>query len=128
MLVQGYTESMRLMQHEIEITLAPESPWRVAAVDIAGYDRLDTAASTLAADATATDTSLSVATTGALWTTDAGDLPMDVMIAGERVTVTAISGSSSPQTFTVQRSRNGVVKAQQAGAAVSIAEPVYIAL
>lgn len=128
MLVQGYTESMRLMQHEIEITLAPESPWHVAAVDIAGYDRLDTAASALAADATATDTSLSVATTGALWTTDAGDLPMDVMIAGERVTVTAISGSSSPQTFTVQRSRNGVVKAQQAGAAVSIAEPVYIAL
>jgi hypothetical protein len=34
------------------------------------------------------------------------------------MTVTNISGLSSPQTFTVTRSTNGVVKAQAAGAAV----------
>ena len=36
------------------------------------------------------------------------------------MTVTNITGSSSPQTFTVTRSVNGVVKAQSAGVAVAL--------
>jgi hypothetical protein len=42
--------------------------------------------------------------------------------------VTAISGSSSPQTFTVTRSVNGVVKAQSSGAAVALFQPSYVTL
>lgn len=56
------------------------------------------------------------------------DFPFDVMIAGERCRVLEVSGESSPQTFTVTRSVNGVVKALPPGSPVSIAEPVYIAL
>lgn len=129
MLVQGYSETLRKMQHVIEFTLAPESPWHIGAVEVDGYDRLDAVASTLAADATSTDTELSVATSGEpLWTADPDDLPFDVLVAGERVTVTAVSGASSPQTFTVVRGVNGVVKAQSAGAEVRLPNPVHIAL
>src|SRR5690606_31238296 len=38
------------------------------------------------------------------------DFPFDVMIAGERCRVLEVSGESSPQTFTVVRAVNGVVK------------------
>lgn len=132
-IVLGYSEKLDQFQHVITYVCAPESPYRVGvAADGSGTDfqfsRVDTGGSTLASSATSTATSLSVATTDALWTTDTGDLPFDVMVAGERVTVTAISGSSSPQTFTVTRSVNGVVKAQSSGAEVSIVDPVYVAL
>lgn len=63
-----------------------------------------------------------------VWTQAAGDVPFDVAIAGERVTVTAVSGSSSPQSFTVTRSVNGVVKAQPAGADVRLWFPPILAL
>jgi hypothetical protein len=75
------------------------------------------------------DERLSVATTsGPLWTTDPAEMPFDVMIGGERITVTAITGTNSPQTFTVTRSVNGVVKEHPAGTAVTVFRPVYRAL
>ena len=76
-------------------------------------------------------TTLSVATTNSgspLWTTAAADFPFDVTIAGEQITVTNITGTSSPQTFTVTRSVNGVVKAQSAGAAVALFHAPILAL
>ena len=56
-------------------------------------------------------------TAGNLWITTAGFpsmFPFDINVAGERITVTAITGSSTPQTFTVTRAVNGVSKAQAA--------------
>lgn len=128
-LVLGYSETLDQFEHVISYVCAPYTPWRIGTVNEDEYDRIDTGGSQLAAAATSTATSFSVATTsGPLWTTDASDLPFDVMVAGERVTVTAVSGASSPQTFTVTRSVNGVVKAQESGASVSIVNPVYVAL
>lgn len=127
-LVIGYSEVIDQFEHVITYVCQPESPWRVGVVEFEGFDRLDTGGSTLAADATSSATSLSVASTGALWTTDADDLPMDVMVGGERMTVTAVSGTSSPQTFTVTRAVNGVQKTHSSGDGVAIAEPVYVAL
>ena len=61
-----------------------------------------------------------------LWTTTAGDFPLDIAVDGERITVTNITGSSSPQTFTVTRSVNGVVKSHSSGADVRLwTPPVY---
>jgi hypothetical protein len=129
LLVIGYSEVLDQFEHVITYVCQPESPWHVGQVETEGYDRVDTAGSELIADATSTATELLVATTeGPVWTTDAGDLPFDIFVAGERMTVTAVSGTSSPQTFTVTRSVNGVVKAHTAGSSVTIAEPVYIAL
>lgn len=81
-------------------------------------------ASALAAGVDPDDTTLSVATTvGPLWTTDADDFPLDVTVGGEVLTVTDVTGSSSPQAFTVVRAVNGVEKAHASGAAVTLAAP-----
>jgi hypothetical protein len=57
-------------------------------------------------------------------TTVADDQPRDVFIGGERVTVTACSGGSQPQTWTVTRSVNGVTKSHSAGAVITLADPL----
>lgn len=89
----------------------------------------DTDGSELAAAVDADDTALSVAVTaGPLWPTTGGVLPVDVDLGGERVTVTAISGASSPQTFTVVRSVNGVVLPHAAGTALTLSRRAIAAL
>ncbi len=126
--VQGLVETLGPYEWTITANLTPESPWRVAVYDDDAY-RYSSDGSTLAAAVDATGTALSVATpSGPLWTVDAGDMPIDMRIAGERVTVTAISGVASPQTFTVTRSVNGVVKALPAAAAVELWQPAIYAL
>lgn len=76
-----------------------------------------------------TSTSLSVSTTsGPVWTTDASEMPFDIDVGGERMTVTAITGASSPQEFTVTRSVNGVVKSHPVGTAVELFAPAHRAL
>jgi hypothetical protein len=87
--------------------------------------RYDSTGSTLATAIDATATSLSVAVnSGPLWTTDAGNFPIDISVFGERMTVTAVTGASSPQTFTVTRSVNGVSRPIGAGADVRLHRPM----
>lgn len=62
----------------------------------------------------------------ALWTTNAGDFPFDIRFGGEVATVSAISGTNSPQTFTVTRSV--IVKAHPVGTDVRLAQPTIVAL
>lgn len=84
-------------------------------------DRYQPEESTLATSLTATATAMSVATPlGPLWTTDDNEFPFDIFVGGERMTVVDIAGTTSPQTFTVLRSRNGVVKTQAFGALVEL--------
>lgn len=54
--------------------------------------------------------------------------PFDIAIGGERMTVTAVDGDTSPQDFTVRRSANGIAKSHTAGSPVVLADPAYIAL
>lgn len=78
-------------------------------------------------EAAAGATSLSVATTaGTVWTTS--DTPFDAVVAGERVTVTAASGATSPQTWTVTRAVNGVSKTLPVGGDVRLYQPAILAL
>jgi hypothetical protein len=125
----GYTETIGSHRRLWTANCVPAAPYNVAQLDSATLGRLDTAGSTLAAGITTTATSLSVATSsGPLWTTAAGEMPFDIRIGGEVMTVTAIAGASSPQTFTVTRSANGVVKAHSSGAPVNVANPVVVGL
>lgn len=124
-LARGYTELIGLYDHEIVINAAPESPYATIVLD-AGF-QLDTDGSTLSAGASSSATSLSVATpSGVLWKTGAVSISIDV--AGERMTATNITGASSPQTFTVTRSVNGVIKAQISGAVVKVFSPAILSL
>ena len=91
--------------------------------------RWDTAGSELGSGITSTAESLSVVTmSGPVWTTDEDDLPFDLGIGGERIRVRAVSGSTSPQTMTVHRAVNGVVKSHDAGAAISLWASSYYSI
>jgi hypothetical protein len=129
-LVAGYTETIGPQPRwQITFNGIPETPYETAILDDPVFGHLDTAGSQLSTGVNTSATSWSVATTlGPLWTTSAGDFPFDWKIAGEQVTVTNITGASSPQTATVTRSVNGVVKSHSAGEAISLAHPMILAL
>ena len=54
--------------------------------------------------------------------------PFDIRAGGEVMRVEGITGADSPQTFTVTRSVNGVVKPHPVGADVRLAYPMILAL
>lgn len=128
LLVRGYTEVITGMSYTFVWNCAPGSPYTVAILDQSF--RLDSDTTTLHASIGTSDTSFQVDIgDGTLWTTVAGDLPFDVNVDGERMTVGAVSGTSSPQTFSsVTRAVNGVSKAHGAGAQVSLFTPCYLGL
>ncbi|MEW1638659.1 hypothetical protein AB0469_31945 [Streptomyces sp. NPDC093801] len=126
LLVEGLTEHIGSETWELSLVCSPASPWVVAIADLS---KAETSGSTLASPVSASATSLSVATTsGPLWSTSAGDWPISIEIGGEVMTVTAVSGSSSPQTMTVTRGVNGFAGAHIAGDAVTLAQPAIAAL
>ncbi|MBN0043127.1 hypothetical protein JS756_03150 [Streptomyces actuosus] len=128
LIVQGYTESFDQYSWDVYFVCTPAGPWSVAEVD----SRVDTDGSELAAGVDETATSLSVAVTdGPLWITSSdypGDFPFDAILGGERVTVTGITGSSSPQAWAVIRSVNGISKTHASGTDVPVAEPAIVPL
>ncbi len=90
-LVQGYTETIAPGVWGLTLNTSPASPWRVAQLADPTTGRLDTDGSQLAAGATSTAITLSVATTtGPTWTTNPADAPFDVLVGGERLTVVAL--------------------------------------
>lgn len=129
LLAIGQQETIDQFQHRVSFNCAPESPYQVAVTDSTTLGRADTEGSVLAAPVDTTATTLSVSTTsGPAWVTDVGEFPFDIRMGGEVVTVTAVAGASSPQSFTVVRSVNGVVKAHAAGADIRLNQPAIVAL
>lgn len=125
-LVMGWTETITVNTWTFTLMTVPATAYDVIILNDATFGRLDSGSSTTAATMTTTATSMSVASTTALWGTTA--VPFDVTVAGEQMTVTAVSGASSPQTFTVTRSVNGVVKTHAIGEAVSLTIPYRLGL
>ncbi|MGH6693424.1 MAG: hypothetical protein ACREF4_22370, partial [Gammaproteobacteria bacterium] len=132
LLVQGWTEELGSHRRTVTFNCTPESPWRVgkyAAAAGATGSKYDTDGSQLAAAVTASATTFDVATTrGPLWTGVDAEDGFDIHVGGERMTVTDIVTEASPQTFTVIRWVNGVVKAHPAGAPVRLWQPARYAL
>jgi hypothetical protein len=125
-LVQGMTETIAPDGYRVELNCTPARPYRVAVYGEPG-DRWSNDSTTLAGTMTTTSTSRTVnVPAGALWTHTDGDF--DILVAGERMTVTAVAGAASPQTLTVVRSVNAVVKTHAAGEQVTLADPVYYGL
>ncbi|MFM9604246.1 hypothetical protein [Streptomyces turgidiscabies] len=131
LLAQGYTETIgHPIDWDLEFNCTPASPWTVGVIgdDVLGH--ADTIGSSLAAGISSSALSLSVNTTaGPRWTTAAADFPFDILLGGEVMTVSAISGTANPQTFTISaRSVNGIVKSHLSGTSLSLAHPMIIAL
>jgi hypothetical protein len=110
--IEGREERWDPINWDVGIFTTPAAPYEVHVVAATGNRGRVDGNSTLAADATAGATTISVSSPGALWRT--GAVSFDLEVAGERMTVTNIAGGSSPQTFTVTRAINGVAKAQPA--------------
>lgn len=127
LIVRGYTETYNTAyDHSIEFNCAPYDPYTVAVFNQAA-SRWDTAGTTLGTGIDDNDTAISlVVNKGQLWTTTASNFPMDIMLGGERITLSGVTGATSPQAGTASaRSVNGVVKPHSAGAKISVAGPVY---
>ncbi|MFI6238333.1 SGNH/GDSL hydrolase family protein [Micromonospora sp. NPDC050795] len=127
-LVMGWTETISPTAWSAVVTSDPAAAWSFAVVD--GPQRVTADGATLSSSVTSTATTMLLATPAAmgLWTVRAAAFPFDLMVGGERVTVTTITGASSPQTATVVRSVNGIVKPHAAGTPVQVAVPAIVGL
>jgi hypothetical protein len=129
-LADGIVEELERFQWRVGINGHPARAWGTAVVDDDDFGRVDTAGSETSGSFTSgTSTSMSVATTlGTVWTTDSADFPFDIEVAGVRLTVTNVTGASSPQTFTVtQTPVNGVAKTIPTGSAVQLWQGAVVA-
>lgn len=126
LIVQGLSEEIGVRTWTVSLVCAPGSPWRVAVADDSTLAVAGTEWSTLASGVSASATSLSVATaSGPLWVRE---VDFDIRVGGEVMRVTGVSGASSPQTFTVTRSVNGISKAHASGAPIEMLIPARVAL
>lgn len=134
LIVEGIQpETMSNLTHDITFMCVPEDPHHVGIFDgadwvYAGEEPRYDGESTLVAGVDGDDTSLSVASTGFRWIDSAAwsaHFPFKIKMNGEIMTVTAISGTSSPQTFTVTRNVNGKARSHAAGSVLSLAYPAH---
>lgn len=127
-LLAGWSETITPFTYEFAAVGIPATPYRAWQIQSAEYGRLDSTTTLTNEPLDATETGVDF--TGDAWITTAGrpqDFPFDIEIGGEVMTVTANSASTNG-TFTVTRSVNGVVKSHAAGAAITLARPVHLAL
>jgi hypothetical protein len=126
----GITEQLGGYILDEQWNAIPESPYETAIADDPVYGQADTDGCTLHANCTSTATSITAdtAATFPLWTTAAADFPADIIMGGEQLTVTGITGAANPQTMTVTRSINGVVKAHTAGEDIRLAYPAILGM
>lgn len=131
--MEGWTERWDPISWDVEFNTSPAWPYEVYVVGSSSGNRgrVDSASSTLSTAISSTATSLTVATTGTTWIDSATYptyFPFYIDLRGEQVTVTAISGTTSPQTFTVTRSVNNVVLSHPASTTVSLWKPSVYAM
>ncbi len=140
LMTRGSTETINNFLHTITWNTVPYGPYRVSELStVTGEElRADSArdasyvGQTQLSAATNSATSLTATTlSGPVLPTTAGDptqFPFDAWQAGERITVTAVTSATSPQTLTVTRSVNGVVKAVAANTPLLIVQYFNAAL
>jgi len=124
--VCGYTEVIGPYDWKITFVCAPAGALALGELD---QGRLDESDSVLAADITSSATTLTASWGTVRWVVTASEpaeFPYDIFIGGERMTVTAATGTGSPQSFTVTRSVNGVIKSHVAGEQITVAVPLYL--
>lgn len=122
LVVEGLTETILGDDWTVTANCSPAGVWDVAILedDTIVDARLDTSEATLDADATALASTITV--TGGTWAT--GDVPFDIAVGVETMTVTNITGTG-PYTFTVTRPEP---LAHTAGAAVHVTPGLVAAL
>jgi hypothetical protein len=135
LIVLGYTEPMQPRGRKAVLNCIPAGPWTVAVLDDDELGRLGADGTSLASAVDATTTSIPVVTQAGkppLIDSDGhpDDFPVDLVVDGERMTLTAAtapSGATQAQTLTVVRSVNDVEKPHSSGAVVDLWLPMVLA-
>jgi hypothetical protein len=126
--VLGYTETIGNNRWTIALNCVPYRPFNTGAV---GTARVATGGSQTNEAMDTTETGMDVISTTYRWidsATYASAFPFDVMVGGERMTVTALTGTGLTQVMTVTRSVNGVVKTHTIGTPIQVVDPPVVAL
>jgi hypothetical protein len=142
LLVRGSVETISKLSHRFRFNCAPGYPYDTSVyIDTGGLvnallSRRDTDVSKLSGAHNSSTTTLTVESSGGIvWTTTSADWDATISggglyieVGGEIMQVTNITGASSPQTFTVTRSVNGIVKSHADDTPVRAAYPARRAL
>jgi hypothetical protein len=106
LMVIGYTEFFSQYEWRITYVCVPYGPWAVSNVEEGDYDVVDTAGCETIEALDTTETSVDVLTTAEYRWVDSAtyptDFPFDIMVGGERMTVTAITSSMKDDFSTAQ--------------------------
>src|SRR6267154_1886131 len=91
LIVIGIQETLTIFEHRITYVCVPESPYEVGIIESLTHGRVGSSASQLASDMTPTSTTVSVlATDGFPWSIDQLQMPYDVTVAGEQMSVVSL--------------------------------------
>ena len=132
-MIEGWAERWDTESWDAVLATSPYSPYLIGTLST---DTGDTSSTlliltpdtlTLAAAVDTTATSWSV-NSSPLWTTSSEMFPRRILWEGEEIRLTNCSGASAPQTWTVVRSVNGIVKAHPAGSSGHLIHPGVLAL
>lgn len=132
---QGYVEVIESHRWTIAVNATPGRPYDVFQLETDVTHNLSripaaTGKTTLSGSLTTTATSVGITSVTTPWIDSATygtQFPFDIVVAGERMRVTACSGTGLTQTFTVTRSINRIVKTHAAGETVQLFRPPVIA-
>lgn len=130
-LVQGYGEIVGTHRWTWTGNTSPAGPYDVKQLaatppdddDLDGWLLPDSLTLHTTVNATATSWSVDI---DPLMDTASSEFPCRAFCDGEEIRITACSGASSPQTWTVVRSVNGISKGHTAGAAIDLADPLVL--
>lgn len=131
--IQGYREEIGSHRQTIAFNATPAGPYDVLELETSTTDnlsRIPAGVTTLNEALDTTETGVDIISVTARWidsATYSSQFPFDILIGGERMTVTALTGTGLTQTMTVTRSVNGVVKTHVSGTAVQLFRPPVIA-
>lgn len=125
-IVQGYTELVTPSRYKLTLNCTPAAVHQVAIYDYE-QSRYSGEGTELAEVLDTTETGVDITCPAALrWGHSDGDYL--IVIGGEVMQVTAVSGTGTAQTLTVVRSINGVVKTHAISDAVDLYTPSYYSL
>lgn len=129
-IILGLTERIgHIAEWQIDFNAKPYGVNAVMKLD--GTDvfaRLDSGTTTLQSGMATGATTATVTFTQNIDAWGTLNLPYDILIGGERMTVTAVTGTTSPQVLTVTRAVNGVVKTHATGETVHVFWQTYAGL